>query len=102
MLALYHLCQKLGKTDLSPDVKKNDSTATEFMQEVTISYLCEAFMAWAGLESLHSTPVNITVSTLHASLDNKVKFMIDTIGAFVDEYILPQFDVEKVLSLEED
>ena len=45
------------------------------MQEVTISYLCEAFMAWAGLESLHSTPVNITVPTLHASLDNKVKFM---------------------------
>ena len=55
------------------------------MQEVTISYLCEAFMAWAGLESLHSTPVNITVPTLHASLDNKVKFMTDTIGTFVDE-----------------
>ena len=35
-------------------------------------------------------------------LHNKVKFMTDTIGAFVDEYILPQFDVEKVLSLEED
>ena len=72
------------------------------MQEVTISYLCEAFMAWAGLESLHSTPVNIRVPTLHASLDNKVKFMTDTIGAFVDEYILPQFDVEKVLRLQED
>ena len=24
MLALYHLCQKLGKPDLSPDVKKNN------------------------------------------------------------------------------
>ena len=55
------------------------------MQEVTISYLCEGFMAWAGLESSRSTPVNITVPTLHASLDNKVKFMTDTIGTFVDE-----------------
>ena len=59
-------------------------------------------MAWAGLESLHSTPVNITVPTLHASLDNKVKFMTDITGTFVDEYILPQFDVEKVWRLQEE
>ena len=72
------------------------------MQEVTKSYLCEAFMAWAGLGSLHSTPVNITVPTLHASLEKKVKFMTDTIGTFVDEYILPQFDVEKVWPLQEE
>lgn len=72
------------------------------MQEVTISYLCEGFMAWAGLESSRSTPVNITVPTLHASLDNKVKCMTDITGTFVDEYILPQFDVEKVWRLQEE
>ena len=70
------------------------------MHEVTKSYLCEAFMEWAGLESMQSTPRNITVPTLHSQQEKKVKFLNETIGAFVDEYILPEFDVEKVWRLQ--
>lgn len=69
------------------------------MHEVTKSYLCEAFMEWAGLESMQSTPRNITVPTLHSPQEKKVKFLNETIGAFVDEYILPEFHVEKVWRL---
>lgn len=69
------------------------------MHEVTKSYLSEAFMEWAGLESMQSTPRNITVPTLHSPQEKKVKFLNETIGAFVDEYILPEFDVEKVWRL---
>lgn len=69
------------------------------MHEVTKSYLCEAFMEWAGLESMQSTPKNITVPTLHSPQEKKVKFLNEIIGAFVDEYVLPEFDVEKVWRL---
>lgn len=72
------------------------------MHEVTKSYLCEAFMEWAGLESMASTPAKIKVPTLHASREKKVKFLNDTIGAFVDEYVLPEFDVEKVWRLQQE
>ena len=72
------------------------------MHEVTKSYLCKAFMEWAGLESMQSTPTNITVPTLHSPPEKKVKFLNETIGSFVDEYILPQFDVKKVRRLHQE
>lgn len=93
----------MGKRNVYSDVKKNYKAAAEFMHEVTKSYLCEAFMEWAGLESLEScTPANITVPTLHASRKKKVQFLNDTIGTFVDEYILPEFDVEKVWRVQQE
>lgn len=58
-------------------------------------------MEWAGLDSMESTPTNITVPTLHASRQKKVQFLNDTIGTFVDEYILPELDVEKVWRLQQ-
>ena len=85
---------------MSLDLKKNYKASAEFMYEVTKSYLCEAFMEWAGLESIsQSTPTNIAVPTLHSPQEKKVKFLNETIGAFVGEYVLPEFDVEKVWRL---
>lgn len=72
------------------------------MHEVTKSYLCEAFMEWAGLETMESMPTKITVPTLHASREKKVEFLYDTIGTFVDEYILLECDVEKVWRLQQE
>ena len=72
------------------------------MHEVTKSYLCEAFMEWAGLESLQSKPVNITIPSLHASREKKLQFMTDTISTFEDKYILPKFDVKKVWRLQQE
>lgn len=91
----------MGKRNVSSDVKKNYKAAAEFMHEVTKAYLCEAFMEWAGMDSIESTPTKITVPTLHASQEKKVQFMYETIGTFVDEYILPEFDVEKVWRLQQ-
>ncbi|KAL9967210.1 hypothetical protein ACROYT_G025388 [Oculina patagonica] len=44
---LYHLCQKLGKSNISSDAKKNYKAAAEFIHEVTKSSSCEAFLEWA-------------------------------------------------------
>ena len=59
-------------------------------------------MEWAGLESMDSMPTKITVPTLHASREKKVQFLYDTIGTFVDEYILLEFDVEKIWRLQQE
>ena len=61
------------------------------MLSVTKAYLCDTFMAWAGLENLDGTPTKICIPS---SEENK--FSLDsTIGKFVDMFILAEFDVEK-------
>ena len=72
------------------------------MVEVTKAYLCEAFMEWVGMESIEGKPANIKVPSLHASKEHKTKFVNETIGTFVDEYILPEFDTEKVSRLQQE
>lgn len=71
------------------------------MCEVTKAYLCEAFMEWAGMESTDGKPANIQVPALHASHESKIKFVNETIGTFVDEYVFPEFDVEKAWRLQQ-
>ena len=83
------------------DAKKNYKAAAEFMTEITKAYLCEAFMEWSGMETVEGKPANIKVPGLHASQESKTKFVNDTIGTFVDEYVLPEFDVEKVWRLQQ-
>lgn len=102
MGTLYQLRQKLGKRNVYSDAKKNYKAAAEFMMEVTKAYLCEAFMEWAGIESIEGNPANIKVPSLHASKEHKTKFVNETIGTFVDEYVLPEFDIEKVWRLQQE
>ena len=98
---LYQLSQKLGKKNVFSDVKKNYKAAAEFMGEVTKAYICEAFMQWAGIASIDGQPTNIKVPPQHTSQEKKAKFVTETIGTFVDEYVLPEFDVEKVWRLQQ-
>ena len=82
--------------------KKNYKAAAEFMGEVTKAYLCEAFMEWAGMESIDGKAEKIKVPTQHAFRENKTKFVNETIGTFVDEYVFPEFDVEKMWRLQQE
>ena len=100
MGTLYQFRQKLGKRNVYSDAKKNYKAAAEFLLEVTKAYLCEAFMEWTGMDTMEEKPTSIKVPRLHAK-ENKTKFMNDTIGTFVDEYVLPEFDVEKVWRLQQ-
>ena len=52
-------------------------------------------MAWAGMENLDDDPINLTIPPIHGSKDKKQKFVENTIGYFVEQYVLSEFDVEK-------
>ena len=65
------------------------------MLSATKAYLCEAFMTWAGLKTLDSTPTKIRVPSKDSSEDEKISFLHDTIGEFVEQYALTEFDIEK-------
>ena len=65
------------------------------MLSATKAYLCEAFMTWAGMETLDGTPTTISVPTGESSEEEKKSFIESTIGKFVEQYVLAEFDVEK-------
>ena len=79
------------------DVKKNFKASAELLQEVTKAYVCEAFMEWAGLDSMDGTPRNITIPHPNTTKVVKKGFMESIIGKFVDEFILPNLDAEKAM-----
>ena len=54
-----------------------------------------AFMKWAGLEQLDDTPTIISVPSCESSKEERMSFTSDTVGKFVEEYVLTEFDVEK-------
>lgn len=57
--------------------------------------MCSAFMEWAGLDSLKSVPQKIKVLKPSSSEEEKRQYLNDVIGAFVDEYIMVECDVDK-------
>lgn len=65
------------------------------MLSATKAYLCNAFMAWAGLENLDGIPTKICVPSSDSSEEEKKFFLDSTIGKFVDMFVLAEFDVEK-------
>jgi hypothetical protein len=65
------------------------------MLSATKAYLCEAFMTWAGLEKLDGTPTKICVPSNESSEEEKQSFIDATVGKFVEQYVLTEFDVEK-------
>ena len=79
------------------DVKKNFKASAELLREVTKAYVCEAFMEWAGFDTVDGTPTNITIR--HPNVTNLAKkiFMESVTGKFVDEFILPNLDAEKAM-----
>lgn len=61
----------------------------------TKAYLCCAFMQWAGMEEMSGTPVNINLPPKTSSQEEREKFLTDTIGKFVEEFVSVECDIEK-------
>ena len=92
---LYNLRQQFRLTNMYTKVKKNYKSAEHLMLSATKAYLCEAFVTWAALEKLDGTPTKICVPSSDNSKEEKKSFLNATIGKFVEQYVLTEFDVEK-------
>ena len=93
---LYHLRQLFHMTNVYASVKKNYKTAENLMLSATKAYICCSFMKFAGLESLEDTPSKIELPPDDAHNDFKAEFLKDTIGQFVDKYVMVEFADEKL------
>lgn len=51
-------------------------------------------MTWAGLENLNSKPSNLDIPEKSASKEDKIAFLEEQIGHFVDEYCLTEAEME--------
>lgn len=90
---LYHLHQLFHMTNVYASVKKNYKSAENLMLSATKAYICCSFMKFAGLDSLEDTPSKIELPPGDASNDAKAAFLQDTIGQFVDKYVMVEFAV---------
>ena len=93
---LYNFRQQFGMTNVYKDVKKNYKSAEHLMLCTTKAYICSAFMSWAGLENLDDIPTSLQVPSVHCKKEEKEDFIKNTIGNFVEEYVLTEFDLEKL------
>ena len=98
---LYYFRQKFGRTNVPNQVKKNYSGAEALILQVSRAYICEAFMTWAGMDSLHSVPTSHIVPKKCAAQEEKTAYIEEQIGAFVDKYCLLNADVEQMWTLSE-
>lgn len=78
-------------------VKKNYRSAEHLMLCMTKAYLCCAFMQWCGMKRLEDTPKGISIPTTEDTNESIEQFIGNTIGSFVREYLLVEFDAEKKL-----
>ena len=90
---LYHLRQLFHMTNVC--IKKNYKSVENLMLSATKAYICCSFMKFADLESLEDTPSKIELPSDNASNDLKAAFLNDTMGQFVDKYVMVEFTVEK-------
>ena len=93
---LYNQRQQFRMVNVYSDVRKNYKSAKLLMLSATKAYLCCTFMQWAGLEDLSGTPTNISLPKHTSSKEERKKFLMDTIGKFVEEFVLVECDIEKV------
>ncbi|XP_044174034.1 uncharacterized protein LOC114947302 [Acropora millepora] len=94
MGTLYYFRQGFGRTNVPPQVKKNYAGAEALMLQVTRAHICESFMTWAGMENVEIPPTTATIQ-------DKSKFLEESIGNFVDKYALVVPDVKGVWDMEE-
>ncbi|XP_028408673.1 uncharacterized protein LOC114531236 isoform X2 [Dendronephthya gigantea] len=93
---LYHLRQLFHMTNVYSSVKKNYKSAENLMLSATKAYICCSFMKFAGLDSLEdSTPSKIELPAENASNILKETFLKNTVGQFVDEYVMVELPAEK-------
>ena len=93
---LYNLRQQFRMVNVYSDVKKNYKSAELLMLSATKAYLCCAFMQWAGMEEMSGTPVKIKLPPKASSQEDREKFLTDTVGKFVEEFVLVECDRESM------
>lgn len=98
---LYYFRQKFGRMNVPNQVKKNYSGAEALILQVSRAYICEAFMTWAGMDTLHSVPTSHIVPKKSAAQEEKTAYIEEQIRAFVDNYCLLDADVEQMWTLSE-
>ena len=82
-------------TNVYSSVKKNYKSAEHLLLCSTKAYLCAAFMNWAGLEKVDGRPTKVKIPPLDSSKDEKKAFIENTMGTFVEEHVLTEFDIDK-------
>ena len=83
-------------------MKKNYSGAEALVLQVTRAHICEAFMTWAGMEDIDSEPSCLSLPEKSASHQEKIAFVEENIGSFVDKYCMVHADVEEAWALDEE
>ena len=83
-------------------MKKNYSGAEALVLQVTRAHICEAFMTWAGMEDIDSEPSCLSLPEKSASHQEKIAFVEENIGRFVDKYCMVHADVEEAWALDEE
>ena len=101
MGTLFYFRQRFGRTNVPPQVKKNYAGAEALMLQVTRAHICEAFIAWAGMKTLESRPLNLEIPPQSATVQEKHEFLKGCIGNFVDKYGLVVPDVKGLWEMEE-
>ena len=66
------------------------------MGEATKEYSGVDFMKQAGINSIYRQLKNIKFPPKHSSQEEKAEFVTRTTETFLDEYVLPECDVEKL------
>ena len=66
------------------------------MGEAPKEYFGVDFMKQAGINSNYRQLTNIKVPPKHSSQEKKAEFVTRTTETFLDEYVLPECDVEKL------
>ncbi|XP_028403965.1 uncharacterized protein LOC114526566 [Dendronephthya gigantea] len=94
---LYNLQQQFNMVNVYTKVKKNYRSAEHLMLSATKAYICCAFMQWCGMKRLEDTPQGISIPTKDDTNEVIEAFIRETIGSFVKEYVLVEFDTEKKL-----
>ncbi|XP_068703149.1 uncharacterized protein [Montipora foliosa] len=79
----------------------SEEGAVALMLQVTRAHICEAFMAWAGMETLESRPLNLEIPPQSATVQEKHEFLEGCIANFVDKYALVVPDVKGLWEMEE-
>ena len=89
--------QHFGMTNVKSDVKKNYKAAESLMLSLTKANMCAAFMEWSGMETLDAIPSKVVVPCKDAPTTEWNEFMNHTVKAFVKEFVMFEFDREKLL-----
>lgn len=79
-------------------VKDGFAPAEDLFLQVVNAYLVAAFMHWSGMTGVQSPPVNVRPPPdVRSSQQDKILYLNDVIGSFVDRFCLTLPDVKNAI-----